>query len=378
MAENNSGVTAGFSFNKTNDDAPKQKSNEEAKPTQTYIEELNEKQNAEYVDRRSITIALVRNYSKFREANRSALPKRVDYIGSCITSSRTLSSNKDEVNAYFPQLIGVSPTDADYVRRVKVYLNNIQIKVDELGKTFDISFRYKHYKDYLEVARKEEAIENRYKAANRQNITELKKALKQKIYDINELESTKYRLGVPVNIEDYLMYRHCLLYNDIAKDNALINSDVNIRFYFKDDKKEADKLRKFRTEINKAKVNYISAMADEKLFEAVYIQYLVQNNLPITSSLLKDEIDKQIELDKFSQDEPVKFNKIFNDENLKLKSTIEHLIARGIILRSNYNQNITTVDGSLIGGNMIEATAWFKNPVNTAQVEVYYNQLKNI
>lgn len=378
MAENNSGVTAGFSFDKTNDDAPKQKSNEEAKPTQTYIEELNEKQNAEYVDRRSITIALVRNYSKFREANRSALPKRVDYIGSCITSSRTLSSNKDEVNAYFPQLIGVSPTDADYVRRVKVYLNNIQIKVDELGKTFDISFRYKHYKDYLEVARKEEAIENRYKAANRQNITELKKALKQKIYDINELESTKYRLGVPVNIEDYLMYRHCLLYNDIAKDNALINSDVNIRFYFKDDKKEADKLRKFRTEINKAKANYISAMADEKLFEAVYIQYLVQNNLPITSSLLKDEIDKQIELDKFSQDEPVKFNKIFNDENLKLKSTIEYLIARGIILRSNYNQNITTVDGSLIGGNMIEAIAWFKNPVNTAQVEVYYNQLKNI
>ena len=378
MAENSSGVTAGFSFDKTNDDAPKQKSNEEAKPTQTYIEELNEKQNAEYVDRRSITIALVRNYSKFREANRSALPKRVDYIGSCITSSRTLSSNKDEVNAYFPQLIGVSPTDADYVRRVKVYLNNIQIKVDELGKTFDISFRYKHYKDYLEVARKEEAIENRYKAANRQNITELKKALKQKIYDINELESTKYRLGVPVNIEDYLMYRHCLLYNDIAKDNALINSDVNIRFYFKDDKKEADKLRKFRTEINKAKANYISAMADEKLFEAVYIQYLVQNNLPITSSLLKDEIDKQIELDKFSQDEPVKFNKIFNDENLKLKSTIEYLIARGIILRSNYNQNITTVDGSLIGGNMIEAIAWFKNPVNTAQVEVYYNQLKNI
>ena len=78
MAENSSGVTAGFSFDKTNDDAPKQKSNEEAKPTQTYIEELNEKQNAEYVDRRSITIALVRNYSKFREANRSALPKRVD------------------------------------------------------------------------------------------------------------------------------------------------------------------------------------------------------------------------------------------------------------------------------------------------------------
>ena len=382
MDTNNTGVDATFSFGKgeVNNNKPVQTEVVE-KPIQTtvtYDEEEKRRLNAEYIDKRSVTIALVRNYSKYREANRGGLVKRVDYIGSCITSSRVLASNKAEVDSYFPQLIGISPNDPDYLRRVKIYLGNIQVKVDELGKSFDTSFRYNHYRDYLEIAKKEEAIENRYKSANRQNYKELCEALKRKIADINELESTKYRYGSPVNIEDYIIYRHCLLYNDIAKDVAMVNSDKNIRFYFKDDKKEADKLRKFRAEINKAKINYVSCMADEKLFEAVYIQYLVLNNRPITSSLLEDDITKQVNLDKFSQSEPVKFNKFFKDENIKLKSMIEQLIARGIIVRSLYNQNITTADGTLIGANMQDAVVWFKNPENTAMVEAYKNQLKNI
>lgn len=382
MDTNNTGVDATFSFGKgeVNNNKPVQTEVVE-KPMQTtvtYDEEEKRRLDAEYIDKRSVTIALVRNYSKYREANRGGLVKRVDYIGSCITSSRVLASNKAEVDSYFPQLIGISPNDPDYLRRVKIYLGNIQVKVDELGKSFDTSFRYNHYRDYLEIAKKEEAIENRYKSANRQNYKELCEALKRKIADINELESTKYRYGSPVNIEDYIIYRHCLLYNDIAKDVAMVNSDKNIRFYFKDDKKEADKLRKFRAEINKAKINYVSCMADEKLFEAVYIQYLVLNNRPITSSLLEDDITKQVNLDKFSQSEPVKFNKFFKDENIKLKSMIEQLIARGIIVRSLYNQNITTADGTLIGANMQDAVVWFKNPENTAMVEAYKNQLKNI
>lgn len=381
MDTNKSGVDATYTFTKSDVDNNKQNTVEDKSISNSVItskEEDDRKLDEEYIDKRSITIALVKNYSLYREANRGGLPRRVDYLGSCVTSSRVLSSNKAEMDAYFPQLIGVSPFDSDYIRRIKVYLNNIQVKVDELGKTFDTSFRYRHYRDYLTISKKEEAIENRYKSANRQNQEELRKALKTKINDLNLLESTKYKYGTPVNIEDYIMYRHCLLYNDVAKDMAMINSDPNVRFYFKDDKKEADKAKKFRIEVNKAKANYVACMADDNLFEAVYIQYLVLNNRPIVSSLLEDEITKQVNLDKFSQSEPVKFNKFFKDENLKLKSTIEQLIARGIIIRSAYSQNVTTTDGTLIGANMNEAVAWFKNPENNGQVEAYYNQLKNI
>jgi hypothetical protein len=174
------------------------------------------------------------------------------------------------------------------------------------------------------------------------------------------------------------MYRHCLLYNDVAKEVALINSDSNVRFYFKDEQKEAEKLRKFRMEVNKAKSNYVSCLTDDVLFDAVYTQYCVLNNLPVISSLAENRLDREIKLDKFSSEEPVKFNKIFNNRDVKLIATIEMLIARGELVRSQYNQNISSPDGDFIGANMGEAIAWFKNPENNSVVNALTNKLKNI
>ncbi|WP_291625565.1 hypothetical protein [Clostridium sp.] len=332
----------------------------------------------EYTDRRTVTIALVRNYSLYRRVNDKVLQNRRDYIGSSINSSTILSSNKTEIETYFPALLGIAPNNPEFITRVKQYLNNIQIAVDELGKTFDCSFIYEHKSDYIKIRRKEEAIEEKYQSVNRNNLKAIKDALKTKIYELNLLESSKCKLGRPVNVTDYIMYRHCLLYNDIAKDVALINSDPSIRFYFKDDKKEKDKARKLRLETNKAKQNYIACIADNVLFEAMYIQYCLVKGLPIISSLEDDDIVKEQNLDKFSVDEPVKFNKLFNNKDIKLIATIEKLIARGELIRLPHNQNIMTSDGQFIGANMSEAVAWFKHPDNASVVNAYYSKLKNI
>jgi hypothetical protein len=398
MAENNSAPAVKFGFGKPNAGDDKQNSIQSSSPVEevnanpegsntqeqnsakgyTVQETRDAKNDAPYTDKRSITIALVRNYSKYREANRAALPKRVDYIGSSVTSSKVLSSFTPEIEKYFPRIIGISTNDPNFIARVKQYLNNIQVKVDELGKTFDISFRYNKYSDYVIIAKKEEAIENEYKLTNRTNIANLASALKLKIQRLNELEQSKCYVGEPVNVEDYLIYRHCLLYGDIAKDEALINSDASVRFYFKDDQKEADKLKKLRQEVIRAKANYVAATGDDSLFDAIYVQYCVLNNVPVASALLASRIEKEIKLDQFSQADPAKFNRIFNNKDIKLISMIEHLIARGELIRSQYNQNIATVEGMFIGANMLEAIAWFKNPDNTSAIEVYKNKLHHI
>lgn len=342
------------------------------------ISNVDEKLDEEYTDYKSVTVSLVKNYSLYRKANDKALPKRKDYIGSSVTSSRILSSNKEEVEAYFPSLIGLSANDNNFVLRVKQYLNNIRVSVDELGRKFDISFHYYKKKDYYRIKAEEDKIEEIYQRTNRQDISAIKRAIQDKITKLNALEGTKHRYGYPINIDDYLMYRHCLLYKDIAKDMALINGDPNIRFYFKDDKKEGEKLKKYRIEVNKAKANYVSCLADDVLFDAIYIQYCVLNNLPIISSLAEDRIDREIKLDKFSTDEPVKFNKIFGNKDIKLIATIEKLIAHGELVRSEYNQNISSNSGEFIGSNMTEAVTWFKRPENNSLVNNYYNTLKNI
>lgn len=346
----------------------------DTKPKETNGEALEK----EYTDERYVTVSLVKNYSLFRRANDKVLSKRRDYIGSSISSSRILASNKEEIETYFPNIVGLSPNNDDFVTRVKQYLNNIKISVDELGKKFNISFHYYHKKDYEAIKAQEEIIESVYNKADRNSIGKIKEALQEKILRLNTLEGTKCKLGYPINVEDYIMYRHCLLYNDVAKDIALINADPNVRFYFKDDNREAEKLRKFRMEVNKAKSNYVTCLSDTELFDAVYIQYCSLIGLPVIASLAENRIDREIKLDKFSTDEPVKFNSIFNDKDVKLKGTIEKLIARGELIRYQYNQNITTPEGVLIGQNLREAVLWFKNPDNASAVNAFYNRLKNI
>lgn len=382
MENNSSDVGAKFGFGKPNADVNKQ--NEEVVETvnqSTYEpknEDVEENLDDEYTDTRSVTIVLAKNYSLYRKVNDKVLPKRSDHIGSSINSSRILGSNKGEIEAYFPTLLGIASNNPDFITRVKQYLNNIKISVDELGRKFDTSFHYYHKKDYYHIHTEEDKIENDYKKVDRQNIEGLKKALAEKIVRLNALESSKYKYGYPINIEDYLMYRHCLLYNDVAKDMALINSNASIRFYFKDDQKEAEKLKKFRQDVNKAKVNYVACLADDELFDAVYIQYCVASNLPVIASMAEDRMAREIKLDRFSTEDPIKFNKMFTNKDVRLIGNIEKLIARGELVRSQYNQNITDSDGSFIGSNIKEAVAWFKNPDNASIVNVYMNKLKNI
>ena len=344
----------------------------------TSKEQKQEELDKPFTYKRSITVSLIQNYSLYRKANDKVLPKKRDYIGSSIRSSQVLASNRAEVEAYFPQLIGISVNNENFVTRLKQYLNNIQVPVNELGVTFDCSFRFNHKRDYFAFKAREEEIEMTYKKANKQSTKDLRAALAIKINDLNNLESEQYAVGSPVNITDYILYRHCLLYRDVAKDTALINCDPFVRFYLKDDAKDKERQQKLRQEINNAKRNYIEVIGDDEMFDAVYIQYCVVAGLPIVNSLLSERMDKENQLDKFSATEPIKFNSIVKDKDLRIKSLIELLIARGEFIRSQFNQNITTQDGEFIGANMKEAIAWAKNPENENVLAAFKNKLKYI
>lgn len=343
----------------------------------TLSQDSKEKMEAAYTDKRTIHISLINSYSLFRKKNDKYMDERNEYIGSCIRSSRTLSANKEEVAAYFPNLIGLSVNDERFIMRVKEYLNNIKVRVDKLGKTIDITFHYYHYSDYLKIKDREEAIEETFARAPKQNNLELEKAIENKVVQLNALESEKYRYGYPEKIEDYLLYRHCLLYKDVAKDMGVVNSaNKQYRFYFKDNQKEAELLRKKRLEINNAKRNYVTLIGDKNKFNDIYVQYCVLNNLPIVASLAEDDITKENQLDRFSTEEPVKFNKLFNDKDVEVKSLIEKLIAYGILVRPPYSQNILTPEGDYIGANIKEVVMWFKNPDNKNAVTGFTNKLK--
>jgi hypothetical protein len=329
-----------------------------------------------YVDKREVTIAPVQVFSAYRNANKASIGPRKTVIGSSIRSSRVLSSNKGEVEAYFPELIGISPSNQDFTTHVKAYLNNISFNVNERGSVLNISFCYDHKKDYLNIKKKEDEINAKRDAAPRNNIKALKEALDEWVTQTNELESTKYRYGRPENIEQYLIYRHCLLYKDVAKDIALINSDVSLRFYIRDENKEAERAKRLIDERKKAMRNFLSMEASDKKVEAVYIQMIVSTGGSVGEAMMKSKDAKTSAIMSYLNDNPDKFNAIYNDKNVEMKAFIEALIARGELVRPEFNQQISTADGTFIGSNIGEAVAYLNNPNNGSVLETLKNKFK--
>ena len=329
-----------------------------------------------YTEKKIVTIMLAGHQSLYRQVNSKVLNNRKDFIGASITSSQMLAANRGEVEAYMPSIIGMSTNNPDFATRVKQYFNSFSVCITELGKEVDASFRYNRYGDYLQIKAKEEKIEADYDNADKNNIQDLRKAIAQKVKALHDLESTKYQYGYPINIDAYYFYRHCLLYKQVAKDPALINADSSIRFYFKDDNKEKARLEKNRRESTIAKRNFIALLDNQELFNAVYTLYCVSNNLSVIDNIIKDSTEKEMDIDKWSVDEPAKFNEAVSDKTTKVRGEIELLIARGEFIRSEFNQNISTADGDFIGANVKEAVAFFNNPINKDIVEVYRNKLK--
>lgn len=330
----------------------------------------------EYVDKRTIIISLVHNYSNYRKVNMKVLGQRKETIGSSISSCRILSSNAGEVNAYFPALVGLSPNHPDFTSRVKAWLSNIQFVVNENDVPLDISFVYNTKRDYLNFKRKEDAIDDEYAKIDRTNLAAIKDGIKRRVNALNTLESEKYKFGHPVNLEQYIIYRHCLLYRDVAKDTAIVNSDPSIRFYIKDENKEAEKQKKLIEYRMQAMRNFIELNASPSKRNAVYIAVVASRNENVSEALIKSDAEKNSYLMDYVNSHPDKFNKMIADKNITTRAFIETLIVRGELVRSEFNQQISTADGTLIGSNMNGAIAFFNNPDNKDMKELFENKLK--
>ena len=357
------------------------KVNTNANPTKVQDEQttsavVDEELDKEYLDNRTIIISLVHNYSNYRKVNMKVLGQRKETIGSSITSCRILSSNAGEVEAYFPALVGLSPNHPDFTTRVKAWLSNIQFVVNENDVPLNISFVYDTKRDYLYFKKREDKIDEEYAKVDRTNLSAIKDAIKRRVDALNQLESEKYKVGHPVNLEQYIIYRHCLLYRDVAKDTAIVNSDPSIRFYIKDEAKEAEKQKKLTEYRMQAMRNFIELNASPSKRNAVYISIVASRNENVSEALIKSDSEKTAYLMDFVNAYPDKFNKMVTDKHITTKAFIETLIVRGELIRSEYNQQISTEDGTLIGANMNSAIAFFNNPENKDLKELYENKLK--
>lgn len=177
--------------------------------------------------------------------------------------------------------------------------------------------------------------------------------------------------GEPINLPDYILYRYCLVYNEIANEESLVGMSPKIRFFiFTKDKDIADK----KVALNKQKeafTIYQQNIGDRNWVDHMLRLFLVRDQdsaNPISNIMVKDlpTIDpdeKDVILADYQIKDPESFIKFGKDKDLALKGFIEQCIASGILDRIP-NTSTITFEGNTIGHTMEEAVVFLNTPAN--------------
>lgn len=247
-------------------------------------------------------------------------------IGSALKGTMHLSGlTREEEARWLPDIIGVTPTNSEWGKKLAQYWNNISALVpDGEGRKLNVTL-----------------------GENKE----------------------------PVNVNDYILYRYCLVYGRVANKKEEIRKSPKIRFYLFNEKEEKqDKVSLMKTRLNARKIIF-ALLEDSTRFNAVLKIFsnettlLTKIGLPIINIDKASDDDKQLMLDSIATN-PITINRfieVANDKNLITQSFIEDCIFYKKLQR--VPNTSTILRGSLtIGNTVTEAIAFLGNPINSKVV----------
>jgi len=323
---------------------------------------------------RSITILRKEGGSAYYRRNAKFIPEGKIKIGSSINSIVRLKSNMAELNAYMPSILGCSVNDPKYSERLDLWFNNISKLVPETGLNLEVGFIYNDKVAMNSIIEVEKRILATFTKAKKVNSKDRDLAFKVRDASIIELERTKYKYGFPINVSDYMLWRYCLEYGDIANDIALINKTGGIRFYIYDPAQEAYK-EKIEFDIRKeASIIYVKLLDLPSKVEQILWVYLSAN----TDVAGMSEIDKFKSIETLSKVNPSTFIRLYKDVSIGIKADIERMIHYNILKRLDNTNVIVDEYNDVIGNDMSQAIVFFKNVErNKARITALTSKLKN-
>lgn len=362
------------------------------------------------IDNKIVWIYWKNNMSTYAKLNAEHISPAPKLIGGSITAVDAMLSNGEEQSVLMPSLLGISSNSQDWNVKLTGYWNNITAEIANDGKQLEIGFMYdiessnkrpyidainrgiskeadKLVKDedllnYLEakletVAKEfERGFAEASKVADERTRTSIINTLyKNKYLKVVELESERYKLGTPINVEHYMLFRYCLVYRDVANELNLSNKSPNIRFYLHSDKDIAihkEEQRKLQTDRISSfiKVTKSPTSIDNMLFALGFGKEVVK----------MEDVDKYMKLEDYSKDSATtaKFISVANNPELTDIANVEKYIAVDILSRMLGSSIITDAlnPSVTIGNNTQEAIAYFKDDKNKAVVSEYVNRFK--
>lgn len=319
--------------------------------------------------------------SAYRTANLKHMPEANAKIGASISAVNAMIQNVDEIKVLIPMLTGYTITAQDFDKKTKEYFSSISKKVPSSGLELEIGFRYKTKEDRDKYEGLVDEIEKKYaksvleaKTSSRsgEEFDSIERRLfNEKYQDRIRLESTRYLYGTPISIEDYILWRYCLVYKDVANRESDISRSKDIRFYIHDEEIElAIKEEQLRLQV-KATTEF------NKIFgETSKVKKIIKVAIPGYKVAGKRDMSILMDLDAYVKTNPLNFLRILEDKELDMKAFIEDLLDNNMLRRLPNTTTIVNSDNETIGNSITDVVIFFKQEHNKGILSQYENRLK--
>lgn len=290
-----------------------------------------------------ITIKRKEVTTSFVVTNKESMEEGFHKIGASIRNNdvcRGLTSPEEK--ALLPDLLGIQPDDRDYQKTVKEYWNCISKQVPQMGLELEVGFKY----------------ETAEKAAQGQKAN----------------EEDKYKFGTPINVVDYVLYRYCLVYADVANKEEDKHKSNRIRFYIFSKEQEIKTNVAKLTLSNEAYGKYLQVLGNRDKVEDILRLMTNEQGISLYQvGFASEELD--VILQGAMLKNPTRFIALYDDKVLEMKSFISRCISGQYLTRVANTDTIMFGNNTIIGNTMEEAVAYLKNDknaqtLNTLQIQV--------
>ena len=180
--------------------------------------------------------------------------------------------------------------------------------------------------------------------------------------------SVRVKVGRPINLADWVLYRYCLVYSDVAKLESQVNMSARIRFYMTSPELENKGKAAALTHRKLAMAAYLEILADENKTENLFYALDAERKILATTQnqhyngAIKSDIE--LCLEKIANTMPERFLALAKDESIQMRAFVVRCLESNFLRRVPNTDRIIHGDNTLLGTSVSEAISFLADEKN--------------
>jgi len=282
-------------------------------------------------------------------------------IGSGLRGKSALKGvTVEEEQKYLPSILGLTPKSENWNKASNNYWANfgMDVPADDEGYKMEAGLWYESEEDA--------------KLGEAEARAEAKKVIDARARGVNYVEkfTVRSQLGTPIDLDDYLMWRYCLVYSGVANVPEDADKSPRIKFYLYSKTRDIAVKTVALESRKKAFSKYLEVINNPSTKNALL--YLFKKDIeahnknnPTDQISVSTPVEKDLALETLAINSPDRFLAVTTDPMMLKRAFIERAIDAGELRRLNNTDIIYYGDNTKIGNNTLEAINFLSEAANS-------------